>query len=215
VERNTLAAFNGEMWSEGINLRMSMEEAVHTGKKRSVVPAGSGAFTAFGIGLDRVDGSVSPWQVYVVGSQVAEVEVGTVTGEVQGLGIWAVQDVGRASNPRHVEGQIEGGVVQVLGQALTENSQLEGDRITMHSFAKYILPTSIDTPQINTVIVEDHDPESPLGAEGIGEPALLPPRLRSSTRFTTPSACVSARFLRRRSASSTPCRPSRRPLQIV
>ena len=174
VEENSLRAFNGEIWSEGSNLRMSMEEAVDTAKKRGVVPVGSGSFTAHGTGLDPVDGSGRPWQAYVFGAQVAEVEVDTITGEVQVLGIWATHDVGRAINPRGVEGQIEGGVVQGLGQALMEDYQLEKGHTKTHGFAKYILPTALDIPQINIKLVEDRDPKSPLGAKGIGEPALVP-----------------------------------------
>jgi CO/xanthine dehydrogenase Mo-binding subunit len=174
VEETSIRAFNGEIWSEGSNLRMSMQEAVELCKKRGVVPVGSGAFTAHGTGLDPVDGSGSPWQAYVFGCQVAEVEVDTLTGEVQVLGIWAAHDVGRAINPRGVEGQIEGGVVQGLGQALMEDYQLEKGHTKTHGFAKYILPTSLDIPQINTSIIEDRDPKSPLGAKGIGEPALVP-----------------------------------------
>lgn len=174
VEENSLRAFNGEIWSEGSNLRMSMEEAVEVCKKRGVVPVGSGSFTAHGTGLDPVDGSGRPWQAYVFGAQVAEVEVDTITGEVQVLGIWATHDVGRAINPRGVEGQIEGGVVQGLGQALMEDYQLEKGHTKTHGFAKYILPTALDIPQINIKLVEDRDPKSPLGAKGIGEPALVP-----------------------------------------
>ncbi len=174
VDADTIEAFDGEIWSKGSNLKMSMEEAVDICKKRGVVPVGSGSFTAHGTGLDPVDGSGSPWQAYVFGTQVAEVEVDTVTGEVQVLGIWASHDVGRAINPRGVEGQIEGGVVQGLGQALMEDYQLEDGHTKTHGFAKYILPTSLDIPEINTVIVEDPDPKSPLGAKGIGEPALVP-----------------------------------------
>ncbi len=174
VEENSLRAFNGEIWSEGSNLRMSMEEAVATAKTRGVVPVGSGSFTAHGTGLDPVDGSGRPWQAYVFGAQVAEVEVDTITGEVQVLGIWATHDVGRAINPRGVEGQIEGGVVQGLGQALMEDYQLEKGHTKTHGFAKYILPTALDIPQINIKLVEDRDPKSPLGAKGIGEPALVP-----------------------------------------
>lgn len=174
VEADSIEAFDGEIWSKDSNLKMSMEEAVDICKKRGVVPVGSGSFTAHGTGLDPVDGSGSPWQAYVFGTQVAEVEVDTVTGEVQVLGIWASHDVGRAINPRGVEGQIEGGVVQGLGQALMEDYQLEDGHTKTHGFAKYILPTSLDIPEINTVIVEDPDPKSPLGAKGIGEPALVP-----------------------------------------
>lgn len=174
VDAEIITAANGEVWAEGTNLKMTMNEAVHLCKARGVVPVGSGAFTAHGTGLDPEDGSGSPWQAYVFGSQVAEVEVDTITGEVQVLGVWAAHDVGRAINPRGVEGQIEGGVVQGLGQALMEDYQLEDGHTKTHGFAKYILPTSLDIPEITSVIIEDPDPKSPLGAKGIGEPALVP-----------------------------------------
>jgi CO/xanthine dehydrogenase Mo-binding subunit len=174
VELDTLQSFDGEVWANGTNLRITMKDAVAICKARGVVPVGSASFTAHGTGLDPIDGSGSPWQTYVFGTQVAEVEIDTYTGEVQVLGIWAVHDVGRAINPRGVEGQIEGGVVQGLGQALMEDYQTVNGHTTTHGFAKYILPTSLDIPQINCTLVEDPDPLSPLGAKGIGEPALVP-----------------------------------------
>jgi CO/xanthine dehydrogenase Mo-binding subunit len=174
VPEGTSEAFDGEIWAAGTNLKMTMEEAVDLCKQRGVVPVGSGSYSTDCTGLDPVDGSGSPWQAYVYGCQVAEVEVDTVTGEVQVLGMWAAHDVGRAINPRGVEGQIEGGIVQGLGQALMENYKIEDGHTTTHGFAKYILPTSLDIPQINSIIVEDPDPLSPLGAKGIGEPALIP-----------------------------------------
>nr|WP_268807714.1 molybdopterin cofactor-binding domain-containing protein [Candidatus Halocynthiibacter alkanivorans] len=174
VDIDCLLAFDGELQARGHNLRMTMEEAVATCKAHGVVPVGSASFTAHGTGLDPVDGSGSPWQAYVFGAQVAEVEVDTYTGEVQVLGIWAVHDVGRAINPRGVEGQIEGGVVQGLGQALMEEYQTVDGHPVTPGFAKYILPTALDIPQINCTIIEDPDPLSPLGAKGIGEPALVP-----------------------------------------
>ena len=174
VELDTLQSFDGEVWANGTNLRITMKDAVAICKARGVVPVGSASFTAHGTGLDPIDGSGSPWQTYVFGTQVAEVEIDTYTGEVQVLGIWAVHDVGRAINPRGVEGQIEGGVVQGLGQALMEDYQTVNGQTTTHGFAKYILPTSLDIPQINCTLVEDPDPLSPLGAKGIGEPALVP-----------------------------------------
>lgn len=174
VDTGVLRAFDGELWAIDTNLRMSMKDAVATCKARGVVPLGSASFTAHGTGLDPVDGSGSPWQAYVFGTQVAEVEVDTWTGEVQVLGIWAAHDVGRAINPRGVEGQIEGGVVQGLGQALMEEYITDKGHAVTHGFAKYILPTSLDIPQINCIIVEDPDPKSPLKAKGIGEPSLVP-----------------------------------------
>ncbi len=214
VDIDSIEAFDGEIWSKGSNLKISMEEAVDICKKRGVVPVGSGSFTAHGTGLDPVDGSGSPWQAYVFGTQVAEVEVDTVTGEVQVLGIWASHDVGRAINPRGVEGQIEGGVVQGLGQALMEDYKLENGHTKTHGFAKYILPTSLDIPQINTVIVEDPDPKSPLGAKGIGEPALVPTApaimnaiydavgVRMTSLPATPEKILAALDAKNRSASN-------------
>jgi len=55
-----------------------------------------------------------------------------------------------------------------------EEYKLEKGHTSTHGFAKYILPTSLDVPQITSILIEDHDPESPLGAKGIGEPALVP-----------------------------------------
>jgi CO/xanthine dehydrogenase Mo-binding subunit len=170
----TIHTGNGEVWAHGTNHRVSMGEAVHACKSRGVVPVGSATFGTDTTGLDAIDGSGKPWQAYVFGAQVAEVEVDTVTGEVQVLGVWAAHDVGRAVNPKGVEGQIEGGVVQALGQGLMEDYKLENGHTTTSGFAKYILPTSLDVPHVTSIIVEDPDPIGPLGVKGIGEPAMVP-----------------------------------------
>jgi len=174
VEVETIRTGNGEVWADNTNHRVSMGEAVHACKSRGVVPVGSATFGTDTTGLDAVDGSGKPWQAYVFGAQVAEVEVDTITGEVQVLGVWAAHDVGRAVNPKGVEGQIEGGVVQALGQGLMEDYKLENGHTTTSGFAKYILPTSLDVPHVTSIIVEDPDPIGPLGVKGIGEPAMVP-----------------------------------------
>ncbi|MDP2294132.1 MAG: molybdopterin-dependent oxidoreductase [Pseudolabrys sp.] len=174
VEADSIRTGNGEIWAENTNHRITMGEAVHCAKTRGVVPVGSATFGTATTGLDPVDGAGRPWQAYVFGCQVAEVEVDTVTGEVQVLGMWAAHDVGRAVNPQGVEGQIEGGIVQALGQGLMEDYQLSNGHTTTHGFAKYILPTSLDVPQVTSIIIEDPDPIGPLGVKGIGEPAMVP-----------------------------------------
>jgi CO/xanthine dehydrogenase Mo-binding subunit len=165
---------NARVWAEGTNHDAGMGEAVALVKKCGTVPVGAASFTAHHTTLDPQDGSGAPWQAYVFGCQVAEVEVDVVTGEVQVLGIWAAHDVGRAVNPRGVEGQIEGGVVQALGQGLMEDYGLDQGRTTTPGFAKYILPTALDVPHVTSVIVEEADPIGPLGVKGIGEPAMVP-----------------------------------------
>lgn len=175
VDIQTLKAHDGEIWSEGTNYRIPMGEAIKICKKKyGVVPVGGENYTSHHTGLHPEDGSGKPWQAYVFGGQVAEVEVDTATGEVQLLGIWACHDVGRAINPKGVEGQVEGGVVQAVGQALMENFELDNGKTSSGNLAKYILPTSLDVPKVKTKIVEDPDPLSPLGAKGIGEPAMVP-----------------------------------------
>src|ERR1700738_2049858 len=174
VKPDQIVTGNGYVWAVDSNHRQSMSEAVEHIKKRGVVPVGSASFTAHHTGLNPEDGSGTPWQAYVFGCQVAEGEVDTTTGEVQVLGVWAAHDVGRAVNPRGVEGQIEGGIVQALGQGLMEDYRLAQGRTTTPSFAKYILPTSLDVPHVTSVIVEDRDPIGPLGVKGIGEPAMVP-----------------------------------------
>jgi CO/xanthine dehydrogenase Mo-binding subunit len=174
VEPRAIRAAAGEIWAADTNHRITMKEAVHIAKSNGVVPVGSASFGTDTTGLDPVDGSGRPWQAYVFGCQVAEVEVDTVTGEVQVLGIWAVHDVGRAVNPRGVEGQIEGGIVQALGQGLMEDYKLDRGHTSTSGFAKYILPTALDVPHVTSVILEDPDPIGPLGVKGIGEPAMVP-----------------------------------------
>jgi CO/xanthine dehydrogenase Mo-binding subunit len=174
VPADVIHTANGEIWAAGTNHRISMGEAVALCKNRGVVPVGSGSFGTDTTGLDPIDGSGRPWQAYVFGCQVAEVEVDTITGEVQVLGIWAAHDVGRAVNPRGVEAQIEGGIVQALGQGLMEDYRTQDGRTTTPNLAKYILPTSLDVPRVTSVIIEDPDPIGPLGVKGIGEPAMIP-----------------------------------------
>ena len=174
VPTQSIAMANGRVWAEGTNHNITMSDAVACVKKLGTVPVGSACFTAAHTALDPEDGSGSPWQAYVFGCQVAEVEVDVVTGEVQVLGIWAAHDVGRAVNPIGVEGQIEGGIVQALGQGLMEHYGLDSGHTTTPGFAKYILPTSLDVPHVTSIIVEDPDPIGPLGVKGIGEPAMVP-----------------------------------------
>lgn len=89
-------------------------------------------------------------------------------------GIWAVHDGSRAVNPREVEGRIEGGIVQALGQGLMEDYRLADGHTSTPGFAKYILPAALDGPQVKSVILEYPDPIGPPGSKGIGAPALVP-----------------------------------------
>ncbi len=176
VAPESIKAAAGKVWVEGSSTKhMSMEHAVHVLKKeRGIVIVGSGLFTSQHTALDPETGAATPWQSYVFGAQVAEVEVDDDTGEVQVLGVWAAHDVGRVVNPQQVEGQIEGAVVMAVGHALMEDYiQVDGKSTTV-GFAKYILPTSLDVPKMTSVLINEPDPKTPLGVKGIGEPAMTP-----------------------------------------
>lgn len=118
-------------------------------------------------------GNVSP--NYPYGAHIAEVEVDVETGHVDVTNYWAVHDVGRVINPNMVSGQLEGGIVQGIGWALSEAIVYDKQgQIVNNSFLDYRMPGIKDAPNIMTDFVETNDPEGPFGAKGIGEPALNP-----------------------------------------
>jgi CO/xanthine dehydrogenase Mo-binding subunit len=87
-----------------------------------------------------------------------------------------VQDAGRAIHPSYVEGQIQGGVVQGIGWALNEEFCYRDDgSMTNASFLDYRMPTTLDLPMIDTVIVEVPNPGHPYGVRGVGEVPIVPP----------------------------------------
>lgn len=103
------------------------------------------------------------------GTHVAEIEVDRETGQVRLLNYIAVHDVGRAINPQGVEGQIHGGVVQGIGYGLMEETVIHAGVIKNLGLAEYLLPTSMDIPNITTCTFGKADSEGPFGAKGIGE----------------------------------------------
>jgi CO/xanthine dehydrogenase Mo-binding subunit len=111
-----------------------------------------------------------------IGAHVCDVEVDTQTGLVTVLRYTAFQDVGLALNPAAVEGQMEGSVVQGLGWALTEGFDYGPDgRLRNASLLDYRMPTALDVPKIDCVIVETPVPNVPYGVRGVGEVPIVPP----------------------------------------
>ena len=111
-----------------------------------------------------------------IGVHVVDVEVDTETGKVDILRYTAVQDAGKAIHPAYVEGQIQGGAVQGIGWALNEEYVYNDDGALLNSsFLDYRMPTSLDLPMIDTVIVEVANPNHPYGVRGVGEVPIVPP----------------------------------------
>ena len=109
-------------------------------------------------------------------THVVDVEVDPDTGKVSILRYTATQDVGTAIHPSYVEGQIQGGAVQGIGWALNEEFVYNKDGSMVNaSFLDYRMPTTLDLPMIDTVLVEVPNPGHPYGVRGVGEVPIVPP----------------------------------------
>ena len=151
-------------WLEAIDILTSKRGAV-TISGKYISPKLGGDFKGAGAGL-------SP--SYSFGACVAEVKVDTETGHVKILKVWGAHDCGKAINPLAVEGQLEGSWHMGIGQAMSEQMKYYKGLIVNNNFLDYKIPTSLDTPDIVTNIIETNDPEGPFGAKECGEGALHP-----------------------------------------
>lgn len=111
---------------------------------------------------------------FAFAAQAAEVEVNTNTGEVRVLNVIAANDVGRIVNPLGLEGQVEGGVMMGLGNALTEHFIVEEGRVVTDRLARYRIPGIEMTPNIIPIMVEHPTKDGPYGAKGVGEIVSIP-----------------------------------------
>ncbi len=143
------------------------------------VLAGVGTFDPPTKPLDA-RGQGVPYATYGFAAQIASLDVDRDLGTVKVGRIVAAHDLGKAINPMLVEGQIHGGIAQGLGLALMEE-YVPGRTENLHD---YLIPTCGDMPEIEIILVEDHEPLGPSGAKGIGEPALAPtaPAILSAIR---------------------------------
>ena len=107
---------------------------------------------------------------------MVDVEVDPDTGKVTILRYTALQDAGKAIHPSYVEGQIQGGVAQGIGWALNEEYFINDQgHMVNSSYLDYRMPTSLDLPMIDTVVVEIANPSHPYGVRGVGEVCIVPP----------------------------------------
>jgi aldehyde oxidoreductase len=155
---------------------------VNKGETRRVIPLSSEPLDSYGYvitaeatfdpptsPLDE-NGQGIPYAVFGFGAHMAEISVDTDLGTVKVLKITAAHDVGRAINPTLIEGQIEGGAAQGVGQALMEEF-FPGKGENLHD---YLIPSAGDMPPVESILIEDPSPIGPFGAKGIGEQAVIP-----------------------------------------
>jgi CO/xanthine dehydrogenase Mo-binding subunit len=140
--------------------------------QRSISTAHLSTWRAEAGSFDPRTGQGDTFPDYTYGTHAADVEVDTETGQVTVLNYAACHDVGRAINPMRVQGQIQGGAMQGLGYALTEDMAIEDGYVQAVLFANYLIPNAQDFPDVQVDIVESGEGKGPLGARGIGEPPI-------------------------------------------
>ena len=119
-------------------------------------------------------GGVGPSPCYSYSACVVELTVDEDTGWIELDEIWIAHDIGRALNPLLVEGQVEGSIYMGIGEALMEGQVFRKGLHKHPSLLEYKSPTTLETPEIHTLLVETDDPEGPFGAKEAGQGPLLP-----------------------------------------
>ncbi|HZW80968.1 MAG TPA: molybdopterin cofactor-binding domain-containing protein [Candidatus Deferrimicrobiaceae bacterium] len=159
---------------EGAKEWMTFEEAVVAAIDFHGALTGTGSYAPppEARGGKHKGGGVGPSPAYSYSAQIAEVSVDKDTGEVTVHKIWAAHDCGRALNPVSVEGQIIGSVWMGMGQALTEEMVWKDGMLMNAGMLEYRSPSSVESPEVEPIIVESIDPEGPFGAKECSEGSL-------------------------------------------
>ncbi len=153
------------------NFICNSDSSKHLTFKEVAAEQGSTGGPITGSGTINASGPGNAYATHIV-----DVEVDPETGKVEILRYTAVQDAGTAIHPSYVEGQIQGGVVQGIGWALNEGFFYnDACSIANTSFLDYRMPTALDLPMIETILVEVPNPNSPHGIRGVGEVPIVPP----------------------------------------
>lgn len=129
----------------------------------------------------------------------AVVDVDPELGLVKVVQVATTQDIGRALNPLSVVGQIEGGIAQGVGLAVMEEIVQVGGKVRNASFTDYLLPTFLDMPEVVIGLVEEAEPQAPLGAKGVGEPPTV---------SSTPAVVAAIRDALGKDITRVPVRPT-------
>lgn len=159
---------------EGPKDQLSFEEAVVAAIDFHGALSGTGSYAPppDARGGKHKGAGVGPSPAYSYSAQVAEVSVDEETGEVTVHKVWASHDCGRALNPVSVEGQIIGSVWMGMGQALTEEMVWKDGMLMNPGLLEYRSPSSVESPEVEAIIVESIDPEGPFGAKECSEGSL-------------------------------------------
>ena len=173
---NEIDLANGKVFvADDPSKTMSLKDLASRGASEGLERSELAMFRApFTDPIDQETGQGPVFPDFTYGCHAGDVAVDTETGEVTVLKSVGAHDIGQAINPQAVEGQIEGGALMGQGYALSEELIYEEGKLVSPSFSEYLIPTSMDMPEITSVILESRSGLGPFGAKGIGEPSLTP-----------------------------------------
>jgi CO/xanthine dehydrogenase Mo-binding subunit len=155
---------SGMPWSEAVRRAIAASgPLVESGDYRA--PDLAGPYKGSGVGI-------SP--AYSYSACVVLLRCDPETGMIEVERVWLAHDIGRALNPLLVEGQVEGGVHMGLGEALFEEQAFRGSMHRGPSLLDYKMATTLESPPVETILVESFDQEGPFGAKEVGQGPLLP-----------------------------------------
>jgi len=155
-----------------LSLSFAEAAALAVGPDGTLRASGSYSPPASAQGGKYKGAGVGPSPAYSYSAQTAEVTVDPETGEAKVDRIIAAHDCGKAINPLTVEGQVQGSVWMGLGQAVQEEMMWQGGRLMNPGLLEYRSASTLESPPIETIIVESNDPEGPFGAKEAGEGSL-------------------------------------------
>ncbi len=122
---------------------------------------------------DFEKGEGTPYLCYTFGAQVAEIETDLITGEMRVIGIWAAHDGGTVIFKQGADGQMYGGIGQGLGYAIMEEMKYDGGFPTNLNFHQYLIPTSMDMPEMDIKFIQNAYADGPYGAKNMAEPTMI------------------------------------------
>lgn len=152
---------------------LSFEQVVDRARKMGLTLSVHGTWSMPHIEWHLETGTGTPYYCYTFGAHVAEVQVDTRTGETRVRKVWAAHDGGRIVFPQGAYGQMYGGIAQGLGYGLLEEIKFQQGYLQSLNYDTYMIPTSLDVPEIEATFIETSFPEGPYGAKNVAEPVLV------------------------------------------
>jgi 4-hydroxybenzoyl-CoA reductase subunit alpha len=176
VSREQLEAAHDVIYNEDDpGVSMPFENAVQLAEARFGALVSSGSYAPpEGIHGDYKGAGVGPSPAYSYSTCVAQVAVDVETGELTVEKLWLAHDIGQSINPLLAAGQVEGGGYMGFGEAVMEQQIFRKGRHKIPSLLDYKLPTTLDTPEIETILIEIPDQEGPFGGKEAGQGPLNP-----------------------------------------